>query len=152
MKFLKIVLLVAVLLIVVVIGGIAFLLVGVDPNSYKPELEKLARDNGIELKMEGDLGWSFFPNLAVHAGTTSLSGIDDSAGIPDVRFNDANFVLDWKALLARKVRLAAIAVDGADIRAKTAAEAANVAALPGAAASTQKTETTDLPFEVAIDK
>ncbi|TNE82704.1 MAG: AsmA family protein, partial [Gammaproteobacteria bacterium] len=152
MKFLKIVLLVAVLLIVVVIGGVAFLLVGVDPNSYKPELEKLARDNGIELKMEGDLGWSFFPNLAVHAGTTSLSGIDDSAGIPDVRFNDANFVLDWKALLARKVRLAAIAVDGADIRAKTATEAANVAALPGAAASTQKTETTDLPFEVAIDK
>lgn len=152
MKFLKIVLLVAVLLIVVVIGGVAFLLVGVDPNSYKPELEKLARDNGVELKMEGDLGWSFFPNLAVHAGATSLSGIDDAAGIPDVRFNDANFVLDWKALLTRKVRLAAIAVDGADIRAKTAAEAANVAALPGAAASTQKTETADLPFEVAIDK
>jgi len=152
MKFLKIVLLVAVLLIVVVIGGVAFLLVGVDPNSYKPELEKLARDNGVELKMEGDLGWSFFPNLAVHAGATSLSGIDDSAGIPNVRFNDANFVLDWKALLTRKVRLAAIAVDGADIRAKTAAEAANVAALPGAAASTQKTETADLPFEVAIDK
>ncbi|TNE94566.1 MAG: AsmA family protein, partial [Gammaproteobacteria bacterium] len=152
MKFLKIVLLVAVLLIVVVIGGVAFLLVGVDPNSYKPELEKLARDNGVELKMEGDLGWSFFPNLAVHAGATSLSGIDDSAGIPDVRFNDANFVLDWKALLTRKVRLAAIAVEGADIRAKTAAEAANVAALPGAAASTQKTETADLPFEVAIDK
>ncbi len=152
MKVLKILLLVICLLVVVVIGGIAFLLVGVDPNSYKPELEKLARDNGVELKMEGDLGWSFFPNLAVHAGTTSLSGIDDSAGIPDVRFNDANFVLDWKALLARKVRLAAIAVDGADIRARTAAEAANVAALPGAAAATQKTETTDLPFEVAIDK
>ncbi|WP_461482433.1 AsmA family protein [Porticoccus sp.] len=152
MKFLKIVLLVAVVLLVVVIGGVTFLLIGVDPNSYKPELEKLARDNGVELRMEGDLGWSFFPNLAVHAGSTSLAGIDDSAGIPDVRFNEANFILDWKALLARKVRLAAIAVDGADIRAKTAAEAANVAALPGAAAATGKSESSALPFEVAIDK
>ncbi len=152
MKFLKIVLLTAVVLVLVIVGGVAFLLVGVDPNSYKPELEKLARDNGIELRMEGDLGWSFFPNLAVHAGTTSLAGIDDSVGIPDVRFNEANFILDWKALLSRKVRLAAIAVDGADIRAKTAAEAVSVAALPGAAATTQKSESSELPFEVAIDK
>ena len=152
MKFLKIVLLTTVVLVLVIVGGVAFLLIGVDPNSYKPQLEKLARDNGVELRMEGDLGWSFFPNLAVHAGTTSLAGIEESAGIPDVRFNEANFILDWKALFSRKVRLAAIAVDGADIRAKTAAEAASVAALPGAAAASQKNELSELPFEVAIDK
>jgi len=152
MKLFKIIATVVVLLIVVIVGGMAFLLLGVDPNSYKPELEKLARNNGVELAMEGDLGWSFFPNLAVHAGSTTISGTDESAGIPDVRFEDANFILDWKALLARKVRLEAIVVNGANIRVKSATEAANVAALPGAAASTQKAEAADLPFEVAVDK
>ncbi|MEH6467465.1 MAG: AsmA-like C-terminal region-containing protein, partial [Porticoccus sp.] len=38
------------------------------------------------------------------------------------------------------------------IKVESAEEAANVAALPGAAASTQKSQTTELPFEVAIDQ
>ncbi len=150
MKLLKLVFAVAFLLILVLAGGIAFLLLGVDPNSYKPELEKLAAQNKIELSIEGDLGWSFYPNLAIHAGATSLAGKE--AGIPDIHFEQADFTLDWKALLSRTIRLRAITIDGANIRAESAQEAATVAALPGAAASTQKASATELPFELAIDE
>ena len=142
-----------VILLLVVVAGITFLLVGVDPNSYKPELEKLAKQNNIQLIIDGDLGWSFFPNLAVQAGTTTITSTDKSeAGIPDIQFQQADFILDWKALVSRTIRLSAIAIDGAVIKIESAEEAANVAAAPGAAAATQKTKTSDLPFELAIDQ
>jgi len=141
-----------VILLLVVTAGITFLLVGIDPNSYKPELEKLAKQNNVELSIDGDLSWSFFPNLAVQAGSTDISGKD--VGIPDIHFEQANFVLDWKALLSGTVRLRAIVIDGADIKIETAEEAANIASLPAAAAATQpeKNNEIELPFELAIDE
>ncbi|MEH6616881.1 MAG: AsmA family protein [Porticoccus sp.] len=150
LKVLKLFFALAFLLALIVVGGITYLLLGTDPNTYKPELEQLASQNNIELSIEGDLRWSFYPNLAVHAGTTSLSGKE--AGIPEIRFEQADFILDWKALLSRTIRLRAIAIDGADIKVESVEEAASVAALPGAAASTQKSQATELPFEVAIDQ
>lgn len=150
MKLLKLFFALTFLLVIIVVGGVTYLLLGTDPNTYKPELEKLASQNDIALSIEGDLRWSFYPNLAVHAGTTSLSGKE--AGIPDIRFEQADFILDWKALLSRTIRLRAITIDGASIKVETAEEAVSVAALPGAAAATQKSEATELPFEIAIDQ
>tara|TARA_R110002095_G_scaffold30683_2_gene29784 strand:+ start:149 stop:2251 length:2103 start_codon:yes stop_codon:yes gene_type:complete len=154
LKWLKGFFTVVVILLLMVIASVTFLLIGVDPNSYKPELEKLAKNNNIELSIEGDLSWSFFPNLAVQAGSTSISG--KKVDIPDIHFQQADFILDWKALLSRTIRLRAIAIDGADITVETVKEAANIAALPGAgaAASTQSPQSTDttLPFELAIDE
>ena len=152
MKLLRIILVMLLVLMLVVAGGVTFLLFGVDPNTYKPELEKLARQNDLELKIDGDLSWSFFPNLAVQAGSSSLTATKEDTGIPDIKFREASLIFDWRALLTRTVRLQAITLDGADIRTKTAAEAANVAALPGAAAATSDTKTGDLPFELAIDE
>ena len=152
MKLLRIILVMLLVLMLVVAGGVTFLLFGVDPNTYKPELEKLARQNDLELKIDGDLSWSFFPNLAVQAGSSSLTATKEDTGIPDIKFREASLILDWRALLTRTVRLQAITIDGADIHTKTAAEAANVAALPGAAAATSDTQTGDLPFELAIDE
>ena len=152
MKWLKGFFALIVILLLVATAGITFLLVGIDPNSYKPELEKLAKQNNVELSIDGDLSWSFFPNLAVQAGSTDISGKD--AGIPDIHFEQANFVLDWKALLSRTVRLRAIVIDGADIKIATAEEAATIASLPAAAAATQpkKDGEIELPFELAIDE
>ena len=152
MKWLKGFFALIVILLLVVTAGITFLLVGIDPNSYKPELEKLAKQNNVELSIDGDLSWSFFPNLAVQAGSTDISGKD--VGIPDIHFEQANFVLDWKALLSGTVRLRAIVIDGADIKIETAEEAANIASLPAAAAATQpeKNNEIELPFELAIDE
>ena len=160
MKWLKGLFTLVIVLLLIVVAAATFLLLGIDPNSYKPELEKLAKENNIELSIEGDLSWSFFPNLAVEAGSTKLSGKE--AGIPDIQFAQADFILDWKALLSRTVRLRAINIDGADIKIETAAEAATVASLPAtlpAAESSTNTEDQsqesskdELPFELAIDE
>ena len=168
MKWLKGIFMLIIVLLLIIVAAATFLLIGIDPNSYKPELEKLAKENNIELSIGGDLGWSFFPNLAVEAGSTMLSSKE--AGIPDIQFARADFILDWKALLSRTVRLRAINIDGADIKIETAAEAATVASLPAtlpaAESSTraqtqpqtqsqtqaQESSTVELPFELAIDE
>ena len=44
--------------ILIVILGFALL---VDPNNYASDLELAAQQNGLALKIEGDINWSFFP-------------------------------------------------------------------------------------------
>lgn len=52
-----------VLLIVLVVG---LLLLLVDPNDFKPELQALARDKAeVDLQLKGDIGWSLFPSVAL---------------------------------------------------------------------------------------
>ena len=65
--------LVALLLIVVVAGGV---LLGIffDPNEYKPEIKKLAlEEGGIQLEIDGDLGWSVFPWLGIEINQIKVS-------------------------------------------------------------------------------
>jgi len=165
-KWLKGIFTLIIVLLLIIVAAATFLLIGIDPNSYKPELEKLAKENDIELSIKGDLGWSFFPNLAVEAGSTTLSGKE--AGVPDIQFAQADFILDWKALLSRTVRLRAINIDGANIKIETAAEAATVASLPATLptaessthtqsqtqpqAQSKESSAAKLPFELAIDE
>ncbi|MFT6300808.1 MAG: hypothetical protein ACJA2R_000825, partial [Saprospiraceae bacterium] len=85
------------ILILVTATIISFLILSIDPNSYKLELSKLAKENEINLAIKGDLSWSLFPNLALNAGATSISG----KSIPDITFSQADFSLDWLALLSR---------------------------------------------------
>ncbi|WP_323846399.1 AsmA family protein [Microbulbifer magnicolonia] len=46
-------------------GGVAWLLAGLDVNKYKPQLEQLAARQGIALKLDGDIGWQLWPNIAL---------------------------------------------------------------------------------------
>ena len=149
MKLLKVFIWIICLLSIVAITTASFLMIGVDPNSYKPELSKLAKENGINLAIDGDLSWSFFPNLAVNAGATSISG----QNIPEIHFEQADFSLDWMALLSSTVRFKTIAIYGADITVKATAEAENIVAASTKITSTKKQNASlpALPFELAID-
>ena len=133
----------------------AYLVFGIDPNAYKPELESLAQENNIELKIQGNLGWKVFPALAISVGETNVSG----DGIPSVHLQQADFTLDWAALLNRKISFSTISIDGADIQIKSGDEGAALASLPGAtakpAASAKQIETSDdseLPFQLSARK
>lgn len=46
-------------------GAVAWLLAGLDVNQYKPQLEQLAAKQGIALKLDGDIGWQLWPNIAL---------------------------------------------------------------------------------------
>lgn len=41
--------------------GIIYIAVAVDPNQYRGDIETIADQNGVELSLNGDLEWQFFP-------------------------------------------------------------------------------------------
>ncbi len=71
------------LLLLVLIAGITFALL-FDPNDYREDIAERVEDaTGRELVIEGDLGLSLFPWLAVEIGTSRLG---NAAGFGDEAF------------------------------------------------------------------
>lgn len=49
-------------LIMLAIAAVAIAVMVIDPNTYKPQIEKAAEDaTNLDLILEGDIGWSFIP-------------------------------------------------------------------------------------------
>ena len=74
-------------IVVAFIAG-TFFIYGMDPNDYKPQISGLAKENQINLVIDGDLSWSFFPTLAVTTSDVSISGKD----VPNITFDEASLV------------------------------------------------------------
>jgi len=69
----KLLLLVAVLL-VVVLGAVAALVLFVNPNQFKPLIvEQTKKQTGLDLMIEGDIGWKFFPSIGFEIGNQICS-------------------------------------------------------------------------------
>ena len=92
------------------IAGI-FFINGMDPNDYKSKISMLAEEKQINLVIDGDLNWSFFPTLAVTTSDVSISG----KGVPNITFEEASFSVDLLAMLGKTLRLKAITVVNANI-------------------------------------
>ena len=101
--------LVALLLILVVAGGV---LLGMffDPNEYKPEIKKLALEQGgVELEISGDLGWSVFPWLGIEINQISVN----YPGQPQLaELNQAQVSVELPPLLSGNVKMSSILLDG----------------------------------------
>jgi AsmA protein len=99
-----------VLVIVLIVAGGAILGAFFDPNEYKPEIEKAAlKEGGIELKINGDIGWSVFPwlGLEVNKIDVKFPGKNDLASL-----NKAQLAVRIPALISGKVEMKSIVVDG----------------------------------------
>ena len=87
MKFLRITLSNFVLLILVSIFAVASLVWLVDPNKLKPALtEKVLRDTGYQLVIDGSLTWTFYPHFGVKVAHMSLTAPKQTA--PFVELHD----------------------------------------------------------------
>lgn len=45
--------------------AMAYLVLAVDPNDFKPEIKSAAASQGIELTLDGNLSWQFLPQIGV---------------------------------------------------------------------------------------
>lgn len=93
-------------LVVLAVGALVVL---VDPNDYREDISTMAREGaGVELKLGGDLGWSFYPVLGFRAHDVGLSLRSDAPQLVQV---DAFSVgVRLLPLLSKKID-----VDGLDI-------------------------------------
>lgn len=148
-KALKIVVLIVLLIILLVAGLLSFILFGIDPNDYKPQVESAARNQGIELQVQGDLGWSLFPKLALNVGSVQLSS--ETYQILPSTLESVRLDLAWLPLFKKQVVIDALTVAGADIHLKNAEQAAAVAAAPVATADVTSDQSSQA-FSLAVHK
>lgn len=138
------------LLLAVLAGiGIAIILFVIDPNEYKPQIQQLAKEQGVDLNINGDLGWQIWPNIAIAVGETELSG----ANLPNIQFKQANLVLKLSALLAGDIAVNEVSLQQPRIRIDTgkpgaAGQAAAIAVAPVAAAGTQAPQDSGIALNI----
>ncbi|WP_415886533.1 AsmA family protein [Neptuniibacter sp. QD37_6] len=132
----------AALIVVVIVAGGAILGTFFDPNEYKPEIEQAALDNaGVELKINGNIGWSVFPwlGLEVNKIDAKFPGKQDLA-----KLNQAQISVRLPALLSGNVEMQRVVVDGLELNLVQEKDGSNNWAVAAAPTDVQKnTVTTD---------
>lgn len=78
MKAIRIALIVIVALVILLVAAVGTAMMVIDPNDYKSHIEQAAADStNLELKLNGDIQWSFIPlGLSVADVQASLEGED----------------------------------------------------------------------------
>ena len=117
MRPLRIVAYVAAGLIGLIVIGLVFVLVFVDPNDYRDRLQKLVKEKtGRELTLSGDLKLSVFPWIALETGPASLGDAPGFGPEPFASIKHARVSVRLMPLLGGKLEVGNVRLDGARIR------------------------------------
>ncbi|WP_165310678.1 AsmA family protein [Vibrio ziniensis] len=115
----KLLLLVAVLLVVAV-GAVAALVLFVNPNQFKPLIvEKTKEQIGLDLIIEGDIGWKFFPSIGFEIGKTELKNPDGFSNPNLFKVDNVGVDVSVMPLLDKQLIIGNIQLDGAEIYLET---------------------------------
>ncbi|MFJ3467610.1 AsmA family protein [Pseudomonas sp. NPDC090201] len=86
-----------------------------DPNDYKDEIRKLARDRAhVELTLNGDIGWSLFPWLGLELHDASIATLNE----PTKPFADLTMLglsVRVLPLLRKEVQMSDVRVEGLNL-------------------------------------
>ncbi|MGH8239191.1 MAG: AsmA family protein, partial [Steroidobacteraceae bacterium] len=117
MRPLRIVALVAAGLIGLIVIGLVLVVVFVDPNDYRDDIEKMVEEKtGRELTLSGDLKLSVFPWIAIESGPAALGDAPGFGPEPFVSIRQAHIGVRLLPLLSGKVEVGNVRLDGARIR------------------------------------
>ena len=113
MKLIKYLIIAIVVLVLLLVAGAGILVATVDPNDYKDDIIKLVKDStGRTLTLEGDLGFTFFPNLGVSLGEAQLSNAAGFGEQPFAQVRQMGVSVDLLSLLKFSVQADTIVLDG----------------------------------------
>jgi len=113
MKIIKYLVIALVILIVVFVAGAAILVATVDPNDHKEQIVNVVKDaTGRDLKLEGDIGFSFFPKLGVKLGQAELSNAKGFGKEAFASVDKVGVSVDLLSLLKMKVQADTIELKG----------------------------------------
>ncbi len=150
MKLVKWLLIATFSIALILVAATLWLLFGLDPNTFKPEIQRLAKEQNIQLEIRGDLDWTLWPTIALQIGEIQLSA--PAQGITQLSWRQAQLSLDRTALLQRQLLFNSIAIDRAQLEALSASGAGTAALAPAATAELDAVETGSLPFTLAVKR
>jgi AsmA protein len=80
-------------------AGILYVVVVVDPNDYRSEIQAQAIEQGVALEIRGGLAWRFFPKPGINISDIRFSTQSTELGEVSGRIGQASLSGDWLALL-----------------------------------------------------
>jgi AsmA protein len=84
-----------------------------DPNEYKGKIIEAVKDKtGRELRIEGKLGWSFFPWIGIETGKLELGNAPGFGADPMARIDAAGAKVALLPLLRKQVVIDTVSLDG----------------------------------------
>lgn len=108
-RFLKII----VALVLLIIAAIVALVIFVDPNDYKSEIEQQAgKSLNRDLSINGDLGWMFFPTLGIETGQIELKNASGFSQANLAKIDEMSISINMLPLLSGEVVLGKLTLDG----------------------------------------
>src|SRR5665213_2952700 len=101
----------AALVALLVVGAVALLLF-VDPNQYRGDIERLAREHtGRELTLQGKLELKFFPRLALAVHAVRVGNPPGFGSQPFLTVQTASIGVKLLPLLRKRLEVTRIVVD-----------------------------------------
>ena len=93
MKALKLIGVIAILLVIIIAGGVAAFVALSDPNDFKEQIAaRVLAETGRTLTLEGELEWAFWPKVKLKAGPLALN---NAPGFGNEPFFAAHWRLNW---------------------------------------------------------
>ncbi len=110
--------------ITLVLAAMIYLLVAVDPNDYKPQIKNLAANQGLQLSMDGDLAWQFFPQIGIKIEQVGFAYTNSSVNSASGDIGQLTLAVNWSELLkllntsrdAKQLPMGAIKISDSSIR------------------------------------
>ncbi|MEX1665050.1 AsmA family protein [Zhongshania arctica] len=94
--------------LVVILAGVS-LAFWIDPNIFKDDIEKLAAEQGLILRLDGDLSWQIFPNIQIVINGASVATPDEAELMS---FDSAQLSVALMPLLNKDIIVQGISLGG----------------------------------------
>ena len=125
--------------VVLVVGAILALTIFVNPNQFKPLIvEQAQKQTGLELVIEGDLSWQFFPSIGLELGRTELRNPQGFSQPNLFKVDTVSVDVSVTPLFSKQLEIGNVTLDGAEFYLETKQDGSkNIDALTKAQQSQQ---------------
>ncbi|WP_413699677.1 AsmA family protein [Psychromonas sp. KJ10-10] len=102
--------------IVLMFVTIALLMVFVDPNNYKSEIEAQVKSNlNRDLHINGDIGWTLYPQLGFSSGEIQLDNLAGFSRPHLLKINEASLGINILPLLKGEISIGKLTLNGFEV-------------------------------------
>ncbi|CDT84784.1 putative AsmA protein [Vibrio coralliirubri] len=135
----------------VVVAAILALVLLVNPNQFKPLIvEQAQKHTGLELVIEGDISWQFFPSIGFELGQTELRNPEGFTQPNLFKVDTVGVDVSVTPLFSNQLEIGNITLDGAEFYLETLKDGRkNIDALTQASAPQESEPAADTSSESA---
>lgn len=113
-------------LVVLIVGALLALVLLVNPNQFKPLIvEQAKKQTGLDLVIEGDIGWQFFPSIGFELGKRAEN--PQGFASPNLfKVESVGIDVSVMPLLDKQLKIGNIRLDGAEFHLETLKDVAPI--------------------------